>query len=99
MPPKDNIRLNAPGEEPTPTRIANFQDQLEQCALAIPFDDNDLGLAGMVMTERVYKGRITTARHTTKTQWSNSRHQTNYGTGNATCTEARKMEKGEATMG
>ena len=32
------------------------QPQLEQCTVAIPFDDNELGLAKMVMTERVFKG-------------------------------------------
>ena len=54
--PKGDIRINAPGEEPTSTKIAIFQDYVEQCAMTIPFDDNELGLAGIIMTESDYKG-------------------------------------------
>ena len=43
------------GEEPTPTQITNFQDHLEQCEMEIPYEDDELGLAGIVMKEDEFK--------------------------------------------
>lgn len=54
--PQGCIRINTNGEEPTPIRIANFQDWLEKCAMEIPYEEDELGLAGVVMKEDDYKG-------------------------------------------
>ena len=53
--PNGDIRINVPGKEPTPAEIANFQEYLEECAMAIPYEDSELGLAGMVMEDNEYK--------------------------------------------
>ena len=41
--PQGCIRINTNGEEPTPIRIANFQDWLEKCAMEIPYEEDELG--------------------------------------------------------
>ena len=52
---EDMPKISTPGNRPTYTSLRNFQDHLNDNAMAIPFPKNLLGHLGLVLPQDEYK--------------------------------------------